>query len=63
MTVLLDESVPRVVKTRLSQFDINTILPTNRVPEVTALLPAIVYAINTAAAGTFIEIPGPGGKF
>ena len=109
MTVLLDESVPRVVKTRLSQFDIKTvqemgwagikngeliakaeerfqvlitadknlryqqnlssrrlaiiILPTNRVPEVTALLPAIVDAINMAAAGLFIEIPGPGGKF
>ena len=109
MTVLLDESVPRAVKTRLSQFDIKTvqemgwtgmkngeliakaeerfqalitadknlryqqnlssrrlaliILPTNRVPEVTALLPAIVDAINTAATGTFIEIPGPRGKF
>ncbi len=109
MTVLLDESVPRVVKTLLSQFDIKTVqemgwtgikngeliakteekfqilitadknlryqqnlsgrrlaiivLPTNRVPEVTALLPAIVGAINTAATGMFVEIPGPGGKF
>ena len=104
MTVLLDESVPRLIKIRLSQFEIKTVqemgwtgikngdliaraenqfdafitadknlryqqnlsarklavilLPTNRVPDVIALLPAIELSLKTAQPGAFLEIPG-----
>ena len=103
MTVLLDESVPRLIKTRLPQFDVKTVqemgwtgikngellakaevgfevfvtadknlryqqnlskrtlaiilLPTNRVPEVIGLLPAIATAVESAKPGAFLEIP------
>lgn len=102
MIVLLDESVPRLIKTRLSQFAIKTVqemgwtgikngdlikraddqfdafitadknlryqqnlaaqklavilLPTNRVPDVIALLPAIELSLKTAKPGAFAEL-------
>jgi hypothetical protein len=105
----LDESVPRLVKTKLSRFDVKTVqemgwtgikngelvakaegkfdvfitadknmryqqnlskrklaiivLPTNRVPEVAGLVPAIAAAIEAVRAGTFLEIKSPDGKF
>jgi hypothetical protein len=105
VTVLLDESVPRLIKIRLPQFAIKTmqemgwtgikngdlikhaddqfdafitadknlryqqnlaerklaviLLPTNRVPDVIALLPAIELSLKTAKPGAFVEIPGP----
>ena len=107
MTVLLDESVPRLIKTLLPDFEIKTVqemgwtgakngellgraekqfdvfitvdknlryqqnlagrklavilLPTNRVPEVKGLLPAIERALKTAGPGAFLDIPSRGG--
>jgi len=103
LKVLLDESVPRLIKTRLPQFAIETVqdldwtgikngdlirradeqfdafitadknlryqqnladrklaiivLPTNRVPDVISLLPAIDKALKAAKPGDFLEIP------
>ena len=103
MKILLDESVPRLVKLRLPHLEISTvqemgwagirngellrraeaqfailvtadqnlrfqqnlsgrklailILPTNQVPLVTQLLPAIETAITTLRPGSVVEIP------
>ncbi len=105
MKVLLDESVPRLVKTRLTEFSITTVqemgwsgmkngellaiaakqfdvfitadkqlqyqqnlsksqlsfivLPTNQVPVVITLLPALQKAIKEIQKGTFIELTLP----
>jgi predicted nuclease of predicted toxin-antitoxin system len=105
LKVLLDESVPRLVKTRLAEFSITTvqemgwsgmkngellgvaanqfdvfitadkqiryqqnlsksplsfiILPTNQVPLVITLLPALQKAIKEIQKGTFIELALP----
>ncbi|MGH7205722.1 MAG: DUF5615 family PIN-like protein [Nitrospiraceae bacterium] len=103
MRILLDESAPRVIKTRLPKFAISTVqemgwtglkngelldlaeqqfdvfitadqqlryqqnltgrrlaglaLPSNQVPAVTELLPAIERALNSIQPGTFVDIP------
>ena len=104
MIVLLDESVPRLIKNRLSRFEIKTVqemgwtgikngdllkraekkfdvfitadknlryqqnlsgrnlavilLPSNRVTEVIALLPALERSLKAAKPGAFLQIPG-----
>ncbi len=103
MRILLDESAPRLIKTRLPQFTIRTVqemgwtgmkngellavaegqfdafitadkklryqqnltgrrlavlvLPSNQVPVVAALLPAIEQALTAIQPGTFVDIP------
>lgn len=103
MRILLDESAPRLIKTRLPQFTIRTVqemgwtgmrngellavaegqfdvfitadkklryqqnltgrrlavlvLPSNQVPVVTALLPAIEQALAAIQPGTFVDLP------
>jgi hypothetical protein len=105
LTVLLDESVPRLIQSRLTRFEIKTVqemgwtgvkngellkraegqfdvfitadknlrhqqklsgrklavilLPTNRVPDVIALLPALEESLKAAEPGVYFEIPGP----
>ncbi len=105
MKILLDESVPRLIKTRLTELSINTVqemswmgkkngellalaanhfdvfitadkqlrfqqnlsnlqlsvivLPTNQVPLVITLLPALRKAIQEIQKGTFVELPLP----
>ena len=105
MKILLDESVPRLIKTRLTELSINTVkemgwtgkkngellalaaqqfdvfitadkqlrfqqnlsnlqlsvivLPTNQVPLVIALLPALHQAIKEIQKGAFVELTLP----
>ena len=73
MKILLDESVPRLLKLSLPQLDISTVqemgqnlsgrklailvLPSNQVPVVTQLIPQVETTLATIQPGILMEIP------
>ena len=72
MKILLDESVPRLLKLRLPQLNISTVqfqqnlsghklailvLPTNQVPLVEKLVPVIETLLTTIQPGAVVDVP------